>query len=97
MIKLLTAEDLPLSDAYWDALAEMILPRYQLPPWAEPYSTEKMERWLERLDLKEDDFLIIGAWKNLADIPSTIPQWPLRAVVGLAMEEQAAINGGFIP
>lgn len=97
MIKLLTAEDLPLSAAFWDALMELVLPQHSLPPWPDPYAPDPMNVWLERLDLSEQQFLVIGAWRNLADVPSTIPHWPLRAVVGLAVEERAALSGVSLP
>ena len=93
MIKLLTSAALPLSSAVWDEYANRLIPRYTLPAWIEPYQAENMSLWLDRIELEEKLFLVIGAWKRLNDIPSTIPNWPLRAVVGLALEEKATILG----
>jgi len=67
----------------WEELAKQYLTSYDLPPWAEPCTAGKMELWCDRLDL------------NYEQITNTTHQefielngWPLRAFVGLLLEQK---------
>lgn len=74
---------------YWDQLARLYLPHYDLPRWNIPYTVEQAGRWLERLNISEKDWLRVGGYRDLQDFSSLNPRWPLRAFVGLASELRA--------
>lgn len=71
---------------HWDELAAKHLPRYDLPSWDVPCSPEAMERWLDRLDLSERDYLSMTGLKRLDEFIKLNPNWPLRAWIGTVLE-----------
>ncbi len=72
--------------AYWNELAAKHLPRYDLPAWDVPCSPEAIERWLDRLDLSERDYLRTSGLKRLEEFMKLNPRWPLRAWIGTVLE-----------
>lgn len=72
--------------AYWQELAKTRLGRYPMPDPQTPCTPELMDRWLDRLDLTEKDFLKTGAYKSLQDFIALNPNWPLFAFIGLCLE-----------
>ena len=68
---------------HWQELAQKHLISYDLPKWDVPCTVEKMGLWCDRLDL------------NYEQITNTTHQefielngWPLRAFVGLLLEQR---------
>lgn len=87
-----TAKSPPLktdfADAsHWDALAAKHLPRYTLPAaWREPATADALALWLDRMDVPVAAFKRMGAYRSLQDALDLNPRWPLRALIGLALE-----------
>lgn len=70
---------------YWTILHAKHLGRYDPPKWTEPCTPEKMDLWLDRLDItpvanmratntSHEDFIKLN------------PAWPLAAWLGLMLE-----------
>jgi hypothetical protein len=72
--------------AYWDGLAEIHLSRFNLPKWDVPCSPEQMETWADRVGFSKSECL--KYWNtDFADFIAMNPEWPLRAFIGLLLEQ----------
>jgi len=76
-----------LDDQFWQDLAS----RYnvRLPAWGVPITSGAIERWLRKLGLTIEWYR--DEWsgeRNLSDFAKRNPRWPLRAWVGLMLEER---------
>ena len=70
---------------HWNELAAK--QRYSLPGWDKPCTVEKMELWLDRLNISK------ALYKQrtnttLEEFIELNPEWPLRAFIGLMMEDK---------
>lgn len=82
-----------LDSEYWDELAKKYLSHHTLPDWQTPATPESLGLWLERMDLPLRAFLKVGAWRNLDEVIALAPTWPLRALIGLALETRDELKG----
>ena len=73
-------------DEYWLALSDRLGVPYRLPRRAAPCTVETMKLWLERLDRTPTWHRRIYA-TTLAEFVELNPRWPLRAFVGLMLEQ----------
>ncbi len=71
---------------YWEELAEKRLPSHNLPKWSVPCSPQDMRLWAYRLGLTDYEK---AAMTSMEDFIELNPAWPLRAFVGLLLEEAA--------
>ena len=71
---------------HWDLLAIKYLGRYPIPKSHVRATSETLERWLGRMELSERAFLKMGAYRSVQDCIDLNPTWPLRALIGLALE-----------
>lgn len=71
----------------WERLARVYSVR--LPQWAAPCTTASMERWLRKVGIAVTAYKEWGNFKAMEDFPRLNPHWPLRAFVGLMLEERA--------
>jgi hypothetical protein len=72
--------------AHWDGLAEIHLSRFNLPKWEIPCSPDQMEIWADRVGISKSDCL--KYWNtDFADFIVLNPDWPLRAFIGLLLEQ----------
>jgi len=91
----------------WDELAKSFLPKYPLPRWDKPCEPKAMRLWADRLDLGEDDLDKVPAkerkkWLTYYEFAQNTtmeefielnPGWPLRAFIGLMMEDRVYWDG----
>jgi len=70
---------------WWSELADKHLTRYNLPRWGEPCTVKKMNLWCERLDLVDYEKITNTSHEEFIALN---PDWPLRAFVGLLLEEK---------
>lgn len=76
----------------WDDLAAKYLSRYRLPDWSRRATPDELSTWLDRMQLPRRTFLRAGAYRNLREAIGLNRTWPLRALIGLALEMKA--DGG---
>ena len=77
-----TERDFNDSEA-WDLMAERI--SYALPKWTEPCSIDKMDWWLDRLDIGKARYTEMFNTSHEDFIKMN--DWPLRAWIGLLLEQ----------
>ena len=88
-----------MDDGYWVELAQAA--GVKLPPYGVPCTAGRMSRWLARLGIPTEAYLL---WNGadlsgrrqtgkLSDFIVRNPDWPLKAWVGLMLEVRT--NGGF--
>lgn len=78
------------SDAgHWDKLAGTYLASYDLPAWDVPATPKALTLWIERMDLSMSDFLKTGNYRDVKEAVTLNNGWPLRALIGLALEAKA--------
>lgn len=75
----------------WDHLAK--LHGIRLPQWHTPPTPGGIRRYLKRLGISVPDYLHIANESNLRECARLNPHWPLRAFVGMLLEQQAADSG----
>ena len=81
----------------WNELAGRLLPRYTMPKWSVPCTPEAMRLWAERLDLGPKTARSTKtAYEGMTN--TTMEEfielnngWPLRAFVGLMLEEHNCV------
>lgn len=79
------------SDAeYWDELASKHLAQYDLPAWDVEATHEALAVWIGRMGLTNTEFLKMGNYVELREAVTFNPTWPLRALIGLALETREA-------
>lgn len=69
--------------AGWELLCDKT--RYILPDWSVSPTKENIRIWLNRLEIKEADYME-AMQTNIEDMIALNPTWPLRAFVGLLLE-----------
>lgn len=70
---------------YWDVLADAT--PYVLPPWEEPLTEAGMLNWLSKFDETPDGYNR-RTGMSLKEFMARNEKWPLRAFVGLLLEEK---------
>ena len=70
---------------HWLELAQRHLTSYDLPRWSEECQLPKMQLWLDRVGMTENDYLKLTN-TTLNKFMSLNPTWPLRAFVGFLLE-----------
>lgn len=58
----------------------------RLPLWRMPVTTGGMRRFLKKLNITVDEYLEENNERNLKVFPARNPTWPLRAWVGIQLE-----------
>ena len=76
----------------WDRLAKAAGVR--LPMWAAPATRGSMARWLQKLGVSSDFYCRWSGYARLEQWTEANPTWPLRAFVGLLLEQREAQNRG---
>ena len=71
--------------AEWDKMLEST--RYVMPSWDVMPTVENMELWLERLDISKRLY-VERTQTSLKDWVALNPGWPLRAFIGLLLEDK---------
>lgn len=69
---------------HWTELAKE--KKIRLPLWRHPCNSSGMRRFLKKLDYSVEQYLDDNAEKNLRVFGNLNPDWPLRAWVGLLLE-----------
>jgi len=68
---------------HWQELAKKHLTSYDLPNWHEQCTVEKMELWCDRFDLNYEQIMNTTHQEFME-----LNGWPLRAFVGLLLEQR---------
>ena len=71
--------------AEWDKMLEST--RYVMPAWDVMPTVENMELWMDRLD-KSKRLYVDRTQTSLKDWVALNPSWPLRAFIGLLLEDK---------
>ena len=73
------------TDGYWVELAHGR--HMRLPAWGTPITTSAIRKWLKKLGRSVEWYRDWQGEKDLADFTKRNPGWPLRALIGLLLEE----------
>lgn len=73
---------------YWEELAHRY--KIRLPNWSYRPTVSLMRKWLKRLQISVDAYLLWDGDKVLSDFSERNPDWPLSSWVGLLLEQKAA-------
>ena len=71
---------------HWIELAKGL--HYDLPDWKQPSTVQAMQLWLDRFDLTEAEYEE-QTNTTLEEFIELNPAWPLRAFVGLLLEDRS--------
>ena len=77
-----------LDDPHWQDLAREA--GFRLPVWSTPCTPGTMTRWLKRCGLSVAWYREATGFDSLRQHINANPRWPLRAWVGLCLEEREA-------
>lgn len=76
-----------LDSGLWDDLAKQA--GLRLPNWSAVCTPGQMAKWLRKVGISTTRYLEFSGEKNLAEFRKRNKDWPLRAWVGLILEERA--------
>ena len=69
----------------WDLMSERI--SFVLPDWSVPCSTDQMDLWLDRLDIRVSKYMEMFNTSH-EDFIKMNHNWPLRAWIGILLEQR---------
>lgn len=75
-----------LDDAFWMDLARRYAVR--LPAWGIPITSGRIQRYLRKLGYSVEWYQGWQGEKSLGEFARLNPRWPMRALVGLLLEER---------